>query len=372
MNRNKGERKMRTTDLFDNYLNERLSAEDKTGFENLLRTDEIMAHAFNEHKMLVDSLKLHANRNDLKKKLKAIHEKEFGGANVISINREENFAKRHGRTMVVAASTAFIAVLSTVAVLSTGGYLLKQQSNQITDLNRVVMELKASSDGVVEGIKVGSKKVAYAPANLEGSAFALNNKGYILTSYHMVKGADSIFIRNNSTERTLTKLIFSDPKLDLAVLKIENKELYKNWQVPFSLNEKSTDIGEKVFTLGYPRKEIVYGEGSLSSLSGYSNDTNMYQISIPVNPGNSGSPLLDENGAIIGVIRGKITGEEATGFAIKATQILNSIKNCEIDSTKQDLLSQNGKKSGLKKLKRSEQVKRINPYVFNVMVYKKD
>ena len=272
----------------------------------------------------------------------------------------------------MAASTAFIAVLSTVAVLSTGGYLLKQQSNQITDLNRVVMELKASSDGVVEGITKSNKKIAYAPANLEGSAFALNNKGYILTSYHMVKGADSIFIRNATTERALTTLVMSNPKLDLAILKIENKDLYKNWQVPFTLNEKSTDVGEKVFTLGYPRKEMVYGEGSLSSLSGYSNDTNMYQISIPVNPGNSGGPLLDENGSIIGVIKGKITGEEATGFAIKANEILNSIKSCEIDSTKQDLLSQNGKKTNLKKLKRSEQIKRINPYVFNVLVYKKD
>jgi len=363
---------MRTTDLFDNYLNELLSAEDKAGFENLLRTDEIMANAFNEHKALVSSLKLHSNRNALKKKIKAIHEKEFGGANVISINREENFARRHGRTMVVAASTAFIAVLSTVAVLSTGGYLLKQQSNQITLLGREVMELKASSDGVVEGIKEGSKKVTYVPAKLEGSGFALNNKGYILTSYHMIKDADSIFVRNSSLEMAHTTLILSDPKLDLAILRIENKEAYKNWQVPFNLNEKVTDVGERVFTLGYPRKEMVYGEGFLSSLSGYSNDSNMYQISIPVNPGNSGGPLLDENGSVIGVISEKMTGEEATAFAIKAKEIFNSIKNCEIDSTKQDLLSQNGKKSGLKKLKRSEQVKRINPYVFNVMVYKKD
>jgi S1-C subfamily serine protease len=234
------------------------------------------------------------------------------------------------------------------------------------------MELKASSDGIVEGITKNTKKMVYAPANLEGSAFALNNKGYILTSYHMVKGADSIYIRNAFTERTLTKLILSDPKLDLAVLKIEDKDIYKNWQVPFSLKEKSTDIGEKVFTLGYPRNEMVYGEGSLSSLSGYSNDTNMYQISIPVNPGNSGGPVLDENGNIIGIIRGKISSAEATSFAVKANEILNSIRSSQIDSTKEELLSQNAKKSGLKRLKRSEQIKKINPYVFNVLVYKRD
>ncbi len=364
---------MRATDLFDNYLNGKLSAADKAGFENQLRNDEVFATAFNEHRTLLESLNKQEKHQALKKQLKAIHQKEFGvNSRVISINREETFASRHGRTIAVAASTALIAVLSTVAVLSTGGYLLKQQSNQITDLKRVVMELKASSDGVVEGITKSNKKTVYAPANVEGSAFALNNKGYIITSYHMVSGADSIFVQNGTTERTLTKLILTDPKLDLAILKIENKDLYKNWQVPFSLKEKTTDIGEKVFTLGYPRKEMVYGEGSLSSLSGYFNDTSMYQISIPVNPGNSGGPLLDENGNIIGVIRGKITGAEATGFAIKANEILKSINSVEIDSTKQELLAQNGKKQGLKKLKRAEQVKRINPYVFNILVYKKD
>jgi S1-C subfamily serine protease len=126
-----------------------------------------------------------------------------------------------------------------------------------------------------------------------------------------------------------------------------------------------------VYTLGYPRKDMVYGEGSLSSLSGYSNDTSMYQISIPVNPGNSGGPLLNDQGNVIGVIRGKITGAEATGFAIKANEIVNSISALAADSLKNDLFAFN-KKQSLKNLKRTEQIKRINPYVFNVLVYKRD
>jgi len=236
----------------------------------------------------------------------------------------------------------------------------------------VVMELKASSDGIVEGIAKGSKKSLYAPANLEGSAFAINNNGYIVTSFHMVNGADSIFIQNSTTERTLTKLIASDSKLDLAVLQVQNQDVCKAWQIPFSLKDKPADMGEKVFTLGYPRKEIVYNEGSLSALSGYSNDTNMYQISIPVNPGNSGGPLLDDNANIIGVIRGKITGAEATGFAIKANEIIRSIQDMNALDATSTISLNNTKKQNLKNLKRSEQIKKINPYVFNVLVYKKD
>jgi serine protease Do len=358
---------MRPIDLFDDYLNGELGTEELAAFKQRLAADETFARAFKEHKSLVHALKQHSNRETLKKQLKAIHNSEFGSARIVTINQEST-ARRFGKTAMIAASTALVAVLGTVAVLSMGGYLLKQQSSQITELG---LQIKATNDGIVEGISRGSQKAVSAPpANLEGSAFALNNKGYLITSFHMVNGADSVFIQNSAVQRTLAKVVLTDPKLDLAVLKIEDASLTKTWQVPFTIREKSTEIGEKVFTLGYPRKDMVYGEGSLSSLSGYSNDTTMYQISIPVNPGNSGGPLLDEQGNVIGVIRGKITTAEATGFAIKANEILKSIRSMDTDSTtKQELLSY-GKKPVLKNLKRSEQVKRIHPYVFNVLVYK--
>lgn len=366
---------MRTTDLFDDYLNGILDPEEKKHVEQRLKSDLVFSQAFQEHAHLLDTLKRKSERAALKEKLNRIHFKEFGNSRVIALPSENTFARRFGKTAAVAATTALVAVLSTVAVLSMGGYLLKQQNNQLIDLKREILELKYSSEAVsgaiVEGINKNKAKAAYAPANLEGSAFAINNNGYIITSFHMVDGADSVFIQNNNTERTHAKLILSDPRLDLAILKIGNADVIKNWQVPFSLKEKTTDIGEKVFTLGYPREDMVYGEGSLSSLSGYFNDTTMYQVSIPVNPGNSGGPLLDDNGNVIGVIRGKLNSSEATGFAIKANEILKSIRNLAADSTKQELLAPN-KKSLLRKLKRSEQIKRINPYVFTVLVYKKE
>lgn len=361
---------MRQTDLFDGYLNNELSAEEKINFEHILISDSEFEQAFNEHKNIIAALSNHAQRTALKQNLKAIHEKAFGNKTKIIAINPGTFASRFGRTAAVAATTALVAVLSTIAILSTGGYLLKQQNTQLSELNRKVLQLELSSDAIVENLT--KPKIVYAPANLEGSAFAINNKGYIITSYHMVKGADSIFIQNNLTQRTLTRLILTDPKLDLAILKIVDSSKTINWQVPFSLKEKPTDIGEKVFTLGYPRRDMVYGEGSLSSLSGYYNDTTMYQISIPVNPGNSGGPLLDDNGNIIGVIRGKLTSSEATGFAVKANEILKSIRTMTAEDTNRDLFAQGSKKTILKNMKRSDQIKKINPYVFNVLVYKKD
>jgi serine protease Do len=363
---------MRATELFDKHLFGGLSAEEKIEFENRIKTDAEFALAYEKHKVLIESLNQHEQRANLKQILSTIHSQEFGNEAKIIFLKEETFIKKHGKTFAVAASVAVIAVISTVTILSTGGYLLKQQSNAITDLKRDVTELKYSQDAIIEGITgATSKKIkSYAPANIEGTGFALNNKGYFITSYHMVQNADSVFVTNNVLGRASAKLIASEASLDIAIYKIDNIDAIKDLAFPFSFKDNASEIGDKIFTLGYPRRDAVYGEGALSSMTGFNNDTTMYQISIPVNPGNSGGPLMDEQGNIIGVIRGKQSSAEATGFAIKSNFIKQTIEKLQNDSLKKEL-SLVTKKSNLRGLKRSEQIKKIQPFVFNVMVYKK-
>lgn len=361
---------MKNAELFDDYLQNQLSSQQRQDFEAELANNPALENAFNQHRQLVDVLGASERRASLKQQLKAIHQQEIGQeARVIAMQNQPKMG--YGKTVFVAAATAFIAVLSTILLLSTGGYLLTNQSQQMKELGKTLNDVKATTDGIVLGITQSKKTAVYAQANMQGSAFALNNNGYVITSYHMVKGADSIFIQNQNTERSLARLVHSNPALDIAILKVENTNITRTWQVPFSIKEKNAEVGEKVFTIGYPREDMVYGEGSLSSRSGYSNDSSMYQISIPVNPGNSGGPLLDEQGNIIGVIRGKITGAEATGFAVKAAEILHVIDSAP-DSTKTRLSLAKNRKYALKHLKRTEQIRRINPYVFNVLIYNKE
>ncbi len=362
---------MRATDLFDNYLFGTISEQDKLDFEARLKSDAEFALAFEKHRTLIEGLNQHEQRLNIKQIFSTIHQQEFGkDAKIISI--KEGFVKKHGKTVAVAASVAVIAVISTMTILSTGGYLLKQQSNAITDLKRDVTELKYSQDAIIEGISgVGSTRPKkYAPANIEGTGFALNNKGYFITSLHMVQNADSVFVTNSILERVSAKLVATDNALDIAIFKMDNSLAFDQIVYPFSFSNHQSEIGDKVFTIGYPRKDIVYGEGALSSLSGYNNDTTMFQVSIPVNPGNSGGPLMDEQGNIIGVIRGKLSNAEGTGFAVKSDllkQVIDSLK----DETLKSELVLNTKKSSLKGLKRSEQIKKMQPFVFNIMVYKK-
>lgn len=361
---------MKAQEWFDRYLRDELDESERAIFELRLSSDDVFKKAFEEHKLLVQILGQVIERKSLRIKLNKIHEQEFGkDAKIISINRPEKLTKRIGRTFMVAASAAIVAVLSTVAILSTGGYLLKKQNGAITDLKREVTGLKYSQTEIIKKIHSKADKRSFVAANLEGSAFAINNDGYIITSWHMVSGADSIFIENQNVYRSLAKVIFNDPSLDVAILKVEDESVYSNWSVPFSFGDNVSEIGEVVYTLGYPRKDMVYGEGSLSALSGYNNDTTMYQVSIPVNPGNSGGPLIDESGKVIGLIRGKMSSAEGTGFAIKSSEILRSVKALDTDTSKSKIVF-NKAKSNMKRVKRSDQIKRINPYVFNVLVYK--
>ena len=254
---------MKNVDLFDDYLNNHLSAEEKLNFETQLNSDVIFSKAFNEHKLVVDALILKAQKIELKKKLQTIHANEFGNdAKVISIN--STFFQRYGKTIAVAASTAAIVMVGSLALLTAQ----KNNSNQITDLKRDVTELKYSQEGIIEGITDASKNriKKYAPANIEGTGFALNNKGYFITSWHMVKNADSVFVTNGSLDRASAKLITSNPQLDIAIYKIENCDILKNMAFPFSFKTNTSEIGDKIFTLGYPRRDAVYGEGALSSM----------------------------------------------------------------------------------------------------------
>src|ERR1043165_3154435 len=162
---------MRTVDLFDNYLEGKLNAQELAAFELRLSSDPVFQKAFEEHKTLVSILNASNERQILKNKLKHIHSVEFGKeAKIISINKPEKLTKRIGKTFMVAASAAVIAVFSTVAVLSTGGQV-KQQNNAIQQLSLDNDKVQAQLDVIYENL--GTKEDRkFASANIEGSAFA--------------------------------------------------------------------------------------------------------------------------------------------------------------------------------------------------------
>jgi S1-C subfamily serine protease len=140
------------------------------------------------------------------------------------------------------------------------------------------------------------------PANYMGTGFLISPNGYLATSHHVIKDADSIYIENKRFGSFKVSVLVSDPAKDVSILKIEIELFKPLTSLPYTILDSESSLGEEVFTLGFPREDIVFGEGSISASTGYKQDSAAYQISVPVNPGNSGGPLFNSKGDVVGII----------------------------------------------------------------------
>ncbi len=136
-----------------------------------------------------------------------------------------------------------------------------------------------------------------------GTGFAISEDGHIATAYHVIKDAKTIKIHLAKDSFVSAKLICGDPVNDLAVLKIEKSTPSFLQLAPM----RSAKAGDRVFTIGFPvssvlGKEAKYTEGVVSSLSGIEGASSLLQISVPVQPGNSGGALVNERGEVVGII----------------------------------------------------------------------
>ena len=197
-----------------------------------------------------------------------------------------------------------------------------------------------------------------------GTGFALKD-GYVLTCHHVIEGANiiNIFgINGDFVNGVKATVIGSDKSNDLALLKISGEVPASFNSIPYGFKSKIADVGEDVYVLGYPLtatmgEEVKLTNGIISSRTGYDGDVSLYQVSVPVQPGNSGGPLIDYSGNIIGVICAKHTEAENVSYAVKASQIRNlieSISDLSIMNTTNTLQGKNLK----------DQVKFVNKHVY--------
>jgi hypothetical protein len=140
-----------------------------------------------------------------------------------------------------------------------------------------------------------------------GTGFFISKAGHFLTSAHVVKDAKSVRIYWKSNDYP-TEKVFVDETLDVAVLKVHGVQ---SPEVMSLTNSSSIKTGKPVFTLGFPQVQLQgvepkYTDGSISSLSGAGNDPKFFQISVPVQPGNSGGPLLNGQGQVVGLITARL------------------------------------------------------------------
>ena len=201
-----------------------------------------------------------------------------------------------------------------------------------------------------------------------GSGFALLD-GYIVTNYHVIKDANVICIQQNNNLVGFAEVYAVDKEHDLAILKMLKYSVLE-WPItlPYRINTQIEKIGSDVFTLGYPLTDVMgnslkLSTGVISSINGYKDDKNEYQISTPIQPGNSGGPLFDKNGSIIGVVNAKLLGGENVAYAIKASCLYDLIHGITSSSLIPD-------STFAMNLPLSEMVDILKDCIFNICCYR--
>jgi serine protease DegQ len=164
-----------------------------------------------------------------------------------------------------------------------------------------------------------------------GSGVIVSDKGYILTNHHVVEAADEIEIALSDTRRSKARVVGTDPETDLAVLKIDLKNVPS---ITFAASDQAR-VGDVVLAIGNPfgvGQTVTHGiVSALGRHLGISTFENSIQTDAAINPGNSGGALIDANGNLIGInsaIYSRSGGSQGIGFAIPsslARQVMEQI-----------------------------------------------
>ncbi len=170
-----------------------------------------------------------------------------------------------------------------------------------------------------------------------GSGFFINEAGYIATNYHVIE--DAKFIQVEYYQKGIkhvypAMVIVTDKQNDLAIIQITDPNFNTVDRIPYVFTTQIKDVGTDVFALGYPLAnvmgdEVKFTDGKISSKTGIKGDISVYQISVPIQPGNSGGPLFDNKGNLVGITSSALNKEyfnaENVNYAIKSAYLKNLV-----------------------------------------------
>jgi tetratricopeptide (TPR) repeat protein len=173
-----------------------------------------------------------------------------------------------------------------------------------------------------------------ADGSITGSGILIGNGGEILTNAHVVDRCDAITVQFASKKTDTAVMVARDQTNDLALVRVANPPT----AVAAFREGAPVRAGDTVVALGYPLPTLLSSSATLtvgyvSALAGFEDDTRYLQISAPVQPGNSGGPLLDASGHLAGIITSKLNAENVARFVGDIPQNVNFAIKAEVVRT---------------------------------------
>ncbi|MFC1710876.1 S1C family serine protease [Nanoarchaeota archaeon] len=215
---------------------------------------------------------------------------------------------------------------------------LSSLGTQIVNIDEEFDLLKASAGEDFSGIIEDSVRavVTIRTDVGQGTGFLITNDGYVVTNAHVLVGGREVQAITYSQTVEDAYLVGYDGDLDIALLKIEG-----NYEKLRLTNSNNIDIGEKVIAIGNPLGlQFSVTEGIVSGIhrTGPNGEDAYIQTDAALNPGNSGGPLIDKEGKVIGINNFKAGSGENIGFALESNYIEDAVNNIYVGIYQEELI----------------------------------
>ena len=360
-------------DAVERYLRGQMTQQEKEYFEQLRKSNPDVDQLVVAHTMFLNQLNKYGEQKNFKSLLNDVHnglvesgeiKQKAPQAKVVDLFRKNK------KVWAVAASIAGITALTMAGMVSYVSQ--KDNTAKIEQLERkITREVNDKYRRTNDKLNEVSAKISKAPQNAPvlfgGTGFLIDVKGLIVTNAHVVNDARSVIVQDSKGQEFRAKTVYVNDASDVAILKIEDNDFKPFTSIPYGIKKTGADLGEQLFTLGYPGDAIVYNEGYMSAKTGYKGDTLTCQIGVFANPGNSGGPVFNKNGEVIGIVNTRQLQAEGVVFALTAKNIFRSIEEAKKDTSFGTVKLPSS--SSIKNLDRPEQVEKIEKYVFMVKSY---
>jgi TPR repeat protein len=211
----------------------------------------------------------------------------------------------------------------------------KMTPEQIAEAQRLTREFKPRM-ALDSGSSASERDIAAQQPTASGTGFFITDDGFLITNEHVVRNAVQVRLVT-STGPIIATVVRADSANDLALL----KATHKSTSLPIAAS-RTVKLGGTVATVGFPNIGLQgfapkLAKGEIASLSGAGDDPRYFQISVPVQPGNSGGALVDERGNVVGVVSAKLSARAAlatsgvlpenVNYAVKSSFLLSFLES---------------------------------------------
>ena len=364
-------------DAVERYIMGDMNPDERLHFENLRKADSEVDQMVVEHTLFLQKMNRFNQWQKFQLSLNEIHNNLSAQGEIDATQpkggRVRYLFNRFKKTAAIAASIAGITALIVSGIVGT--VTPKSTNTQFEKLKKDINTLAQKSqiqDREIKNLKQSDiNKIPEIPYINSGTGFLIDGKGYLVTNNHVIENAQNVAVQNNAGKEFLAIVVYSNPATDIAILKINDPDFKSLSGIPYSFTRKSVDLAEPIFTLGYPKDdELVYKQGYLSSRTGFNGDTLGCQIDIRADRGNSGSPVLNSNGEVIGILNARQRDAQGVAFAVQSQNIFNALNELKAQNKSDSTLKtvKLNTKTSLTGLKRPQQTKKIEDYIYMVKV----